>query len=332
MQTLTSLETLTLKPIEHWGEVEPLLESQLIQPGMVYQPFVERRKINRFLMLRAAQTLHAREATALSAEMNGAVCGLSCWSTLAWDSKMYGFPAAKLDFLLASGEDAEEIKRILLDEALDRARRKGIRHLITRADADDQSTMRILEQSRFEIIDGIQTFSLRLPANLNGWHDSDSKPETRLFEESDLVQVLEIARSSYIFDRFHADDVIANATADRINEEWLANSCKGNAADAVLVSVNGPLVLGYATCKIDRETREGLGVSFGTIVMVATAGSARNQGVGKACTAAAIRWFQNQNVDVVLVGTQLRNIPAARLYEKCGFRTISNTVTLRKVL
>ncbi len=332
MQTLISPETISLRPVQHWEEVQPLLESQLTQPGMVYQPFVERRKLNKFLMLRAARTLHAREATALTAEMEGEVCGLSCWSTLAWDSKMYGFPAAKLDFLLANGEDSDEVKQSLLDETLARARSRGIRHFIARADAGDQSTMRVLEQSKFEIVDGIQTFSLRLPANLNGWHDPENAAETRLFEESDLAQVLEIARSSYVFDRFHADGAIANATADRINEEWLANSCKGSAADAVLVAVDGPRVLGYATCKIDRETREGLGVAFGTIVMVATAGNTRNRGVGKACTAAAIRWFQNQNVDVVLVGTQLLNIPAARLYEKCGFQTVSNTVTLRKVL
>ena len=332
MQTLTSLEAISLRPIDHWGEVQPVLESQLTQPGMIYQPFVERRKLNEFLLLRAAQTLHSREAISVLAQVDGVVCGLSCWSTLAWDSKMYGFPAAKLDFLLASGEDAEEIKRSLLDETIEGARNMRIRHLIARADADDHSTMRVLEESKFEIIDGIQTLSLRLPANLNGWHDSDNAPETRLFEEGDLAKVLEIARSSYVFDRFHTDSAIAKATADRINEAWLANSCNGNAADAVLVAVDGPVVLGYATCKIDRETREGLGVSFGTIVMVATTANARNRGVGQACTAAAIRWFQNQNVDVVLVGTQLRNIPAARLYEKCGFRTISNTVTLRKVL
>ena len=240
---------------------------------------------------------------------------------------MFGFPAARLDFLLGDGEDAFEIERRLLQETLDSARKRGILHMVGRVPAGDLCTTHALEQSGFERIDAIQTFSLGWP-----WRDFAGGREARLFEERDLQQILEIARRSYVFDRFHADTAIAAATADRIHEEWLLNCCRGTAADAVVVVREGAIVLGYATCKIDGETREGLGLSIGSIGMVATAERARRRGVAVACTAGALGWFQSRNVGLVQVGTQGRNMAAARLYEKCGFRLTSNALTLRKLL
>lgn len=35
-------------------------------------------------------------------------------------------------------------------------------------------------------------------------------------------------------------------------------------------------------------------------------------------------------MDIVEVGTQLRNIPASRLYEDCGFRLVASNLSLRK--
>jgi ribosomal protein S18 acetylase RimI-like enzyme len=96
-------------------------------------------------------------------------------------------------------------------------------------------------------------------------------------------------------------------------------------ADAVVVAVRGELVLGYVTCKLDREAHNG------SIEMVATREGERGRGIAMTCTCAALDWFRSQSTQVVEVGTQFRNIAASRLYEKCGFRLIANSLTLRKV-
>ncbi|HVY93574.1 MAG TPA: GNAT family N-acetyltransferase [Bryobacteraceae bacterium] len=154
----------------------------------------------------------------------------------------------------------------------------------------------------------------------------------RLFRESDLPQVRELARSAYIYDRFHADSAIDADTADRINETWVMNSCLGNMADAVVIASSGDRVLGYVTCRIDEEATRVLGIGCGEIGMVATAAAARNSGVASAATMAALEWFSLQGISFVEVGTQLRNIAAARLYERCGFRLAAASLTWRRIV
>jgi ribosomal protein S18 acetylase RimI-like enzyme len=52
--------------------------------------------------------------------------------------------------------------------------------------------------------------------------------------------------------------------------------------------------------------------------------------VAKALTYSALDWFRDQGVDIVEVGTQLRNIAASRLYESCGFRLVASSLSLRR--
>jgi len=259
-------------------------------------------------------------AETLFAEFEGQVVGVASWVHLSWDSSIYGFPAARVEFVAGS---SAAIRRDLLEAVLDSARNQEVRHMIARVDAGDIALAQLLGHSRFELIDGIHTFELSLPASLQ----SSTSIQTRLFQAEDLQQILDLARSAYSLDRFHADSSIAKETADRINEEWLRNSCCEKLADAVLVALSGGTVLGYATCRIDRQC-----ASRGAIVMVATAARARRQGVGAACTFAAIEWFEEQGVTTIEVGTQHRNIPAARLYEQCGFRIAANSLTFRILL
>ena len=262
----------------------------------------------------------------------GAPVGVAAWRGLSWDSRLFGFPAARLDLLCAEGEydAARERKAGLLAALLEDCRARGVRHLVTRIDAGDLSSIHALEGAGFEMLDGIQTFSLEL----GGAPDrvAPSGFAVREFRSEDLDQVLVIARGSYTQDRFHADRALTAEIADAVNQEWLRNSCVGTAADVVIVAVRGGEVLGYVTAKIDRETRTGLGISFAAIVMVATKAGARRLGVARALTMEALQWLRERDVGVVEVGTQLRNLAAGRLYESCGFRLAGVSLTFRKLL
>ena len=89
---------------------------------------------------------------------------------------------------------------------------------------------------------------------------------------------------------------------------------------------------GFVTCRLDREAAPVLGGALGTIVLVATAAGARGRGVARHATLGALDWFRDQGAVMVEVGTQMRNIPAGRLYETCGFRLIGVSITLRRLL
>jgi ribosomal protein S18 acetylase RimI-like enzyme len=249
--------------------------------------------------------------------------GVATWRNLEWDTEQFGIPAARLDLLEARGPYAESLaeKQRLLASVLDQCGKAGIRHLAARVDTGDFTTIHALENARFELIDGIQTFLLPLDG-----HRATKPPGTRLFEPKDLPEVLEIGRTAFIFDRFHADPALSPAIADRVNENWTRNCCLGIAADAVVVAEEEERVAGYVTCRADHPARRGI------IILVATAEYARGRGVARRASSAALDWFASQGMESVEVGTQLRNIPAARLYESLGFRLARTSLTFRRML
>jgi ribosomal protein S18 acetylase RimI-like enzyme len=300
-----------------------------------YTPWHQIATSDRVEALAAARVagLLAKESThPISWRNDFEMTGLACWTHLAWDSEQFGFPAARIDLLVAGGDRAENvtIKRNLVAETVLGCGNRGIRHITARVDAADLTGIEALRRNNFDLIDGIQTFSLRIPIAATFDKGAHSF-ELRLFRESDLPQVRQLARSAYTHDRFHADSAIDSETADRINETWVMNSCLGQMADAVIIASAGDRVLGYVTCRIDKEASRVLGTGCGEIGMVATAASARNGGVASAATMAALEWFSLQGVSFVEVGTQLRNIAAARLYERCGFRMAAVNLTWRRI-
>ena len=122
------------------------------------------------------------------------------------------------------------------------------------------------------------------------------------------------------------------AAADELHANWIHNSCTGKGADAVLLAEDETGLLGFISCAVQRDTTARLGRTVGTIVLVAAAERARGGGVGFAVTMAALKWFREQGCDIVEVGTQVRNITASRLYQRCGFGLVGSSISLRRLL
>ncbi len=323
-------------PVQAPFDIETLpapLRELLPQPYAYYRSLLSEAALATLRDKRARAIVENDNACTAVLRDERAIEGFACWSWLKWDSKQFGFPAARVDLLIGDGDYHESRRRkaVLIDLVETQCAEAGVHHLTARVPAGDFASIHALEQARFEMIDGIQTFSLDTHSR-DAAHAPASDLELRLFREEDTGQVLDIARSAYIFDRFHADAALAREAADRVNEEWVANSCRGVGADAVVVACSRRRILGYVTCKVDHEAAQVLGTSFGSIVMVATAPEAQGRGVATAATYAALDWFRSQDVRIVEVGTQLRNVPAGRLYEACGFRLVGVNLTFRRLL
>ncbi len=265
---------------------------------------------------------------------HGELVGAASWSPLPWDSRYFGFAAARIDLLLAGGAYALSLRRkqILLDSVLRECRAEGIAHLSARVHAADLSSIHALEGHAFQLIDGIQTFTLSLAEECPAPGAHPTGVHIGEYEPWQLEGILDIARTAYRFDRFHADPELPDGAADRLHEDWLRNSCAGQAADLVMVAFSGRQVLGFVTAKFDSSIRFHNGGHLATIVLVATAERGRGRGIARATTLALLSRLRQCDIAAVQVGTQLSNIGAGRLYESCGFRLGASTLTFRKVV
>ena len=272
---------------------------------------------------RAVESAVAAKSRTLVARSGDTISGAVAWSPLPWDSSIFGFPAARLDFIIAA-QNRPAVLDHLCAAAIDDAKASGICHLTARAPSSEIEAIQALERAGFETIDAIQTFSLLL--NGHAYLEGPARRVIRDYRAEDIDALCEIARTSYRLDRFHADTALPPGAADRAHAEWVRNSCLGRAADHVIVATHDNAPAGYVTCKLDRSS------GVGTIVLVATSERARGRGLARAATCGSLDWFRSQGAVSVDVGTQFRNIPAARLYESCGFRLSATSVTLRKLL
>jgi len=315
---------------ESFATCIPLLRSYPFKPYAYYSPRVGEEALQQLFLARVEASIKSSVHSVWWVPGSGSAQGLALWTPLAWDSQQLGVGAGRLDYLIALGDYPNQyaIKETLLREVLKSCYDQGIQHFTARVHASDLSTFHLLEQYGFITVDGILTFSFEITDAY--WPSPPAGLEIRLAGPEDIEQIKAIARSSYIYDRFHSDPCIPKAVADELHAVWLENSCLGKAADAVVVAAENGRILGYVTCKVDRQTTEYLGLTIGTIVLVATDADARGRGVAKALTYSALDWFRDQGVDIVEVGTQLRNIPASRLYESCGFRLVASSLSLRR--
>jgi len=163
----------------------------------VYQDLAPAEAFQRLSQKRVERLLSSEQASLLLQWSGQSLCGAACWSKLLWDSELFGFPSARLEFLVAEGDywDSRHVKRRLIGDVYKQCQREGVRHLTARVDTGDFSAIHALEASGFELIDGIQTFAI----SLDGL-DLEAPPAAtpsgvcvRLFRESDLDQVLKIA-------------------------------------------------------------------------------------------------------------------------------------------
>lgn len=305
-----------------------LIASRMLEPYPAYKNRVGAERHAAFALAQGEASWRASSGAFALLESNRATAA-ACWRHLEWDSEMFGFPAARLEMLLSSGTYAEARARSqqVLGSVLSDCSRQGIRHLTARVDTRDYAALHALQAAGFELIDGIQTFTLPVTEQIA----ADFPDGTRLYEPRDLDSVAEIGRTSFVYDRFHNDPFLPKQVSDHLHGVWTRNCCLGKAADAVIVSEREGRVASFVTVKLDAAARQGLGISIATIILVATAGWARRSGCARDATLGTLAWCARERVESVEVGTQISNIPAGRAYEARGFRISGVSLTLRRV-
>jgi ribosomal protein S18 acetylase RimI-like enzyme len=309
--------------------LEPLVREYPFKHYTHYPEPGERNSTRYFL--EGIQTAGADPCTRFWVASSGReIIGLASLTFLSWDTEQLGVRAGKIGYLLPEHDykTSYEIKHGLLEKVIKGCKTDRVQYLTVRVNSHETTSIHVLEDNGFVLLDGILTFSYDLREGLKRRAKSGIK--TRLASPKDSSQILRIASSAFRYDRFHTDPDVPKKTADGLHSAWLRNSMAGIDADAVIIGEKNGRLLGFVTCKIDKRSRPLLGLSMGTIVLVAVDEKGRGKGVASAMTAAALDWFREHGTDLVEVGTQLRNMQASRLYETAGFRLVASSLSMRK--
>jgi ribosomal protein S18 acetylase RimI-like enzyme len=170
--------------------------------------------------------------------------------------------------------------------------------------SEDAETIRVAEDHHFHLADLRLTLERRLLGDL-------AMPTcVRPALESDLPEIVSMARVNHTDSRFYYDPGFPRERCDALYATWAEKSCRGW-ADAVFVAEQDGRTAGYITCHDDK--------TWGRIGLVGVAEWARGGGLGRELLQASLSFFGSRKLPFVTVVTQLRNVGAQRLYQRNGF-------------
>jgi ribosomal protein S18 acetylase RimI-like enzyme len=326
------MNNLTVQPYQprHWKHVALMLKTWPFKPMAQYSGCCQ-SKLLAFTRERVRRALESDAGNGCVAFNNSQAAGFASLRPLPWDSQQLGILAARIDHLLAEGsyEEQLQIKKRLVETILWEAFERGFRHLSVRVDASDFSSLHALESTGFITVDTIITFVMDFARQQPSQPQHDFK--IRLATPADSDKVAALAKTAFLYDRFHADPAIDRERADSLHESWLRNSCGGRSADAVVMAESDDELLGFAACMVQRDTPGRLGRKAGTMLIAASAEHARQRGVAHATMMAATEWLRQQGCEIVDGGTQVRNVPSARLFRRCGYSYVGASISLRRI-
>lgn len=124
-------------------------------------------------------------------------------------------------------------------------------------------------------------------------------------------EIIHIAQTSFNYSRFYNDPFLEKEKAMNIYVEWVKSSFK-NQLKEFLIYKNESGILGFLLYSIlDSQAK---------IELIAVKNNSLNIGIGKLLYQYLQSHLINQNIDTVIVGTQVNNIHANNFYTKCGFK------------
>lgn len=129
--------------------------------------------------------------------------------------------------------------------------------------------------------------------------------------------LLHLALVSGKYSRFKLDEGFPNGSYERLYSRWIEQSVSRVMATEVFCFMIGDIPRGVVT--LDRKD------GIGTIGLVAIHEDCQHQGLGSAMMHHVNGYAKERHCNILSVATQLKNIPACRLYEKNGFEVESVT-------
>ncbi|ULA68716.1 MAG: GNAT family N-acetyltransferase [Nitrospira sp.] len=213
-----------------------------------------------------------------------------------------------------------EVHRVtgMWDESDRSTARQKLRELILRPGfafakvaTQDVRTSHELEEYGFRIVDTALTLETR---GLSTGGTVSARVRKAIPEDASAV--VNIARQSFRFSRFHLDPDIPPGLANEIKARWAGNFFSRQRGDHMVVAEQDGRVVGFLQLIAAAD-------SVLVIDLIAVQPDARGMGL-----AAGMIEFANQACGrprMVRAGTQSANLPSLALYHKLGFQVVSTS-------
>ena len=227
---------------------------------------------------------------------------------LPWDSEFFHCRIGKV-----CGDTLNQDEALEIEEWSQSERIRGLYFL---ARASCAVTIQTAQNHGFELVDIRITLERSMP-------DSRDVANPQLPQETfirparpgDLTDLQAIARTAHVDSRFFSDSHFPRHLAEELYATWITLECEGRAQCVLIAASPADRPLGYVSCHFDPKSGSG------QIGLAGVSSEARGRGIGNNLVLAALDWFAGQGAEKVAVVTQGKNIPAQRLYQRCGFRT-----------
>ncbi|MDA1131668.1 MAG: GNAT family N-acetyltransferase [Proteobacteria bacterium] len=222
------------------------------------------------------------------------------WQAQSFDTEVLGAPVGRV---LIARPPASAAARDALAEMAAKWRKDGIWLVSSRIPAEWSEAAEALESVGFLQVEELVTWVRSVPDAASGASATDAATA------KDSGDCVEIARSAFRFDRYHADSRIGADRAGALKAAWVRNSLAGRADVARVVRDDGR-ARGFVLCR-----REG---GDAVIDLIAVAPDSQGSGVGRRLVFAALDAYAGR-VAEMRASTQATNQPSAALYRKAGF-------------
>lgn len=238
------------------------------------------------------------------------ILGFLIIQKLSWDSEIFGFPCARIKYILSiNNKDTYSVKSRLVKEALVYAKSKDIKFIDCHLHPLDFTGIKSLIKNNFDLIATHihHVWDFRKDFKLN------YKPSTpiKLADSNDLPLLESISNEIIPYhNRFNLDkEMKKTGKIPILFKEWLKNSLLGR-AKCVLLAIENDKVIGYTTIVIKENTKDFLGITIADVELTGVLPSTRNKGVYRDMIITAVEWARENYIDIMEGVIHVCNAPA----------------------
>lgn len=302
-------------------------DATLIERLAAWYPFKPYRHYRVWSRARQEAIMRAEvERSRGTAGAGGIVAGdgddavVTLFRPLDWDSRFFGLPMARVDWLLRGPGATVDALADAVGATLDRLRADGILHVTVKVDVADVGPIGVLESAGFRLMDALVTYFTHP-------HRDPPTPvrevgRVRPLAPGDVDEVLAITEDAYagFRGRFQLDPHVPADRAGALYLEWARQCCAGRMADRVVVADNGHGGLhGWAsTRRVEPASSVG-----GIPLWGGSLGACRRDSPGAyAGLIRALAAVNHAAGEVTETQTQNHNIATVRIYDAVGAKYV----------
>lgn len=226
------------------------------------------------------------------------------WVRRDWDSRFFGYPVASASF--QAGPDLEdEVRRVL-----QAVRRSDVRLLYLQISPVEASLRQALERMGARHVGQRVEFARQARVPVSSVQTGEISPGREA-----TPALVALALESGLHSRFHLDPGFTNREYERLYEEWLASSLRGDDGKCVRIAGSAAAPEGLITLEpAPQEVRIGL---------LAVDAQRRGQGWGQRLLEEADHFCRQHRLATIRVATQAENQKACQFYARCGFTEVA---------